>query len=735
MIARFGEAAPEHPAVEYENTFVNRRGERRVVFWRSAPLPDEHGRTTRDHRRRHRHHRAPRGGRGARARTRLPQRDRERGAEPPLPDRRGRCPGRHGRRTRPSSGRSRSSRDETRRHRFLGALHRPGGGRGGQEPDRSRRRRRDGRRPRQHLGGEERAALAVSWSCIRLPSIDERRLLLVSGVDVTRAQAARGAAPARARHHEHADAGDPQHRRGRRPRGRSSSTAASTRTVRGSTRRSGTALGWPDEQLVRTSVLELIDPADGYFARMAIASAANGVASVERESLWRKADGDRIAIAWTATPVADVTLREASLVLLSGIDVTERKRQDEEIRASRARIIEAADNARRVLERNLHDGAQQRLVALSVTLRLAEARTATDPAEAAAIISAAREELAAALEDLRELARGIHPAVLTDRGLAAAVEALVARTPLPVTVTMPAERLPAPIEAAAYYVVSEALTNIVKYAGATAIEVAVDGRRRVRHRCRHRRRLRRRRSRSRDGPAWPARPHRSARRDAHRREPGRSRHEDRGRDPARSAARAAALTPLDSVAMSAEAGTVAFLLCDVEGSTASRPRGGRPTTPTILNGVRRILRDAVASNRGTVVDAYGDEVFAAFDSLDDAVGRSRRGPAGPDRGAVARRARRPGPDGHPRRAAAPHRRRLHGHRRPPRGTDRVGGPRRADPPLGRRLRAGRRSASATSGATGSPACRSRSTSTSCSPTASRATSRRCATRSPCSGTR
>ena len=179
-------------------------------------------------------------------------------------------------------------------------------------------------------------------------------------------------------------------------------------------------------------MLDLIDPDDGYFARMAIASAANGVPSVERETRWRKANGDHIVIAWTATPIDDVTGRETSLVLLSGIDVTERRRQDEEIRASRTRIIEAADEARRVLERNLHDGAQQRLVALSVSLRLAESRTTTDPAEAAAIINASREELAAALEELRELARGIHPAVLTDRGLAAAVETLVVRTPIPV---------------------------------------------------------------------------------------------------------------------------------------------------------------------------------------------------------------------------------------------------------------------------------------------------------------
>jgi len=315
--------------------------------------------------------------------------------------------------------------------------------------------------------------LSVSWSCIRLPSIDDRRLLLVSGVDVserkqrevqlqrerditgTLMQAIPSIVVVVDREGVIVDSGVDETRAG----------------VNDAFRET---LGWDDDLLVRTSVLSLIDPVDGDVARTAIASAANGVPSGERETRWLKADGDHVVIAWTATPVADFTLREASLVLLSGIDITERQRQDAEIRASRTRIIDAADNARRVLERNLHDGAQQRLVALSVSLRLAEARTATDPAEAAAIIGAAREELAAALEDLRELARGIHPAVLTDRGLAAAVEALVARTPLPVTVTMPPERLPAAVEAAAYYVVAESVTNIVKYAGATAIEVAVE---------------------------------------------------------------------------------------------------------------------------------------------------------------------------------------------------------------------------------------------------------------------
>ena len=130
------------------------------------------------------------------------------------------------------------------------------------------------------------------------------------------------------------------------------------------------------------------------------------------------------------------------------------------MRKSRARIVQAADAERRRLERNLHDGAQQRLVSLSLALRLAEARIETHPDSAKKILAEAQQELAQALAELRELARGIHPAILTDRGLAAAVEALAARAPLPVEVAaMPDERLPDPVEAAAYYVVAEGLTN------------------------------------------------------------------------------------------------------------------------------------------------------------------------------------------------------------------------------------------------------------------------------------
>jgi signal transduction histidine kinase len=146
----------------------------------------------------------------------------------------------------------------------------------------------------------------------------------------------------------------------------------------------------------------------------------------------------------------------------------------EELLASRARIVEAGDAERRRLERNLHDGAQQRLVSLSLSLRLAQAKLASDAHAADEILSGASVELALALEELRELARGIHPAVLTDRGLGPALESLADRTPVPVEFEqLPADRLPPPVEAAAFYVVSEALANVAKYAEASSVSVSV----------------------------------------------------------------------------------------------------------------------------------------------------------------------------------------------------------------------------------------------------------------------
>jgi signal transduction histidine kinase len=146
----------------------------------------------------------------------------------------------------------------------------------------------------------------------------------------------------------------------------------------------------------------------------------------------------------------------------------------EELRESRSRIVKAADEERRRLERDLHDGAQQRLVALALTLRLARSKLDGEPEAAAELLDEAASELGLATEELRELARGIHPAVLTDRGLEAAIDALAGRAPIPVQlVELPHGRLPSDVESAAYFVVAEALTNIAKYARATHAEVRI----------------------------------------------------------------------------------------------------------------------------------------------------------------------------------------------------------------------------------------------------------------------
>ena len=129
---------------------------------------------------------------------------------------------------------------------------------------------------------------------------------------------------------------------------------------------------------------------------------------------------------------------------------------------------------RRRLERDLHDGAQQRLVSLALTLRMAREKLGPDAGEAARLLDRSRQELDEALNELRELARGIHPMVLSTRGLAGAVEALAHRAPLPVEVgELPAQKLPEQVELAAYFVVSEALTNVAKHASATQASVTM----------------------------------------------------------------------------------------------------------------------------------------------------------------------------------------------------------------------------------------------------------------------
>jgi signal transduction histidine kinase len=147
--------------------------------------------------------------------------------------------------------------------------------------------------------------------------------------------------------------------------------------------------------------------------------------------------------------------------------------QLDEVRASRARIVRAGDQERRRLERDLHDGAQQRLLSLGLALQLIRSELGAQANGARRLLAEAEDELTAGLEELRELAQGIHPAVLTEHGLGPALRTLAARSPVPVELRAVPERLPEPVEAAAYFVVSEALTNVAKHARASTVSVSL----------------------------------------------------------------------------------------------------------------------------------------------------------------------------------------------------------------------------------------------------------------------
>jgi len=203
------------------------------------------------------------------------------------------------------------------------------------------------------------------------------------------------------------------------------------------------------------------------------------------DCFWRQ-DGSKFRVAYSSAPLAMPEGRGAVVVFR---DVTSRM-EDEvaarreaverarvaEIHASRARIVEAADAERRRLGRDLHDGAQQRLVRVLLALRLA-GRGADDATRT--LLDAAASDVDAAIAELRELGAGIHPQILTNRGIAAAVESLTGPLPLLVEASIPETRYPASVEAAAYFVIAEALTNVLKHARATAASVTareVDGR-------------------------------------------------------------------------------------------------------------------------------------------------------------------------------------------------------------------------------------------------------------------
>jgi PAS domain S-box-containing protein len=215
-----------------------------------------------------------------------------------------------------------------------------------------------------------------------------------------------------------------------------------------------------------------VPPEDAGEAQEVIERAIAGDPAPEREGRWLTRAGEVVHVLWSCTPLP--MIESGPVFLVSAADISERKRQEGEVRTSRARLVAAGDEARRRLERNLHDGAQQRLMSLLLSLRMARAK-AVD----AELFDAPIEELTAALGELRELARGIHPEVLTRRGLGAALAGVAARAPVPIVLDVEPERHDEAVEAAAYYVVTESLANMARYSRASAgsVRIARNGRR------------------------------------------------------------------------------------------------------------------------------------------------------------------------------------------------------------------------------------------------------------------
>jgi PAS domain S-box-containing protein len=230
-------------------------------------------------------------------------------------------------------------------------------------------------------------------------------------------------------------------------------------------------LGYEPEEVGGHLFWEQWIPAeDARVVEAAIRRVIRGGTMRVRDGRWLAKSGEPVEVEWCCVPMP--MIQSGPLFLICGTDITDRKRHEEEVRTSRARLVAAGDEARKRLERNLHDGAQQRLVGLLLSLRLARARAADDPA-LGPLLDAAIDELGAALSELRELARGIHPAVLTESGLPAALQVLASRLPLEITIDVPDGRYGEPVEAAAYYVVSESLANVSKYARATTASVSI----------------------------------------------------------------------------------------------------------------------------------------------------------------------------------------------------------------------------------------------------------------------
>ena len=471
MIARFQALAPDFPPGEYENTFTNARGEVRSIYWRAAPVKDAEGRVVS----------IVSGGLDiTERRKRELELERERDATttaleaiPSIAvvlDREGTIRDRD--LDNPRVGANRAFRQALgwRDHELVGlpfvdliaedddgrasaAIATAAAG-GASEEVESELRSADG------------TLRTFAWTAVPVADVTGRSesLVLVSGIEVTERRrlevekereraflnAIANNAPSLLCLIEHD---------GRLTQG--GANIAFERTLGYEPSQIGGQVFWE----------EFVDPAEADDVRSLVQAIAAGEPSREHDNTWMTSSGERLSIAWTCTPLPEID--ERKLLLITGLDITERKRIAEDLRASRARLVRAEEQARRTLERNLHDGAQQRLVALSVALRLVESKIESDPGGASQLLDGAREELTQALAELRELARGIHPAVLTDRGLRPALETLAARAPLPVDLATTDERFSPEAEAAAYYVVAETLTNVAKYAQASSARVEV----------------------------------------------------------------------------------------------------------------------------------------------------------------------------------------------------------------------------------------------------------------------
>jgi signal transduction histidine kinase len=196
--------------------------------------------------------------------------------------------------------------------------------------------------------------------------------------------------------------------------------------------------------------------------------------SDQRVAWWVAVGGVAIGIVGIGLVVALTTVQGALAKAMLGVSAAELAKRVDELEGSRAAVVDAAEAERRRIERDLHDGAQQRLVSLAMNLGRARARYEDDPEAARLLLDEAHADAKHALVELRDLARGLHPAVLTDRGLDAALSGLAGRSPVPVTLDVAVEPRCSPtIEAIAYFVVSEALANVAKHSGASRADVVV----------------------------------------------------------------------------------------------------------------------------------------------------------------------------------------------------------------------------------------------------------------------